>query len=214
LFISLGSSFTAAFSLVFKDIKLQRFSGIRVRRAIHQISFHTLSLASLQLSPSLYSQMTGAWGFVSWNICGLRKLVRHQCVFSWLLGLQVIFLQESLQVTRTVNFPGFARFDVPAVVTPRRASGGLVTLISKSWLGNGVAEELVTESFLQIVRVSWSGIGVLLCNVYVPIHSEGCPLDIFTVIASKVSAVTSLYPSDATILGLFFAFPPLPLKTD
>ncbi len=134
--------------------------------------------------------MSGAWGFVSWNICGLRKLIRHQSIFSWLLGLQVIFLQESLQVTRTVQFPGFARFDVPAVVTPRRASGGLVTLISKSWLGNGVAEELVSESFQQIVRVLWHGIGVLLCNVYVPIHSEGCPLDVFATIASKVNSVS------------------------
>ncbi len=146
--------------------------------------------------------MTGGWDFISWNICGLRKLIRHQGVLSWLLGLQIIFFQETLQVSRTVHFPGFVRFDVPAVETPRRASGGLVTLISKAWLGNGVAEELVTESFLQIVRVSWHGVAILLCNVYVPIHSEGCPMDIFTIISSKFSAVTSLYPSDGVILGL------------
>jgi hypothetical protein len=115
---------------------------------------------------------------------------------------QVIFLQETLQLTRTVHFPGFARFDVPAVETPRRASGGLVTLVSKSWLGNGVAEELVSEHFLQIVRISWQGVGILLCNVYVPIHSEGCPMDIFAVISSKVSAATSLYPTDGVLLGL------------
>jgi exonuclease III len=145
--------------------------------------------------------MSGIWNFASWNICGLRKLARYPGVLAWLLSLQVVFLQESLQITRTFHFPGFARFDVPAVESRRRAVGGLVTLVSKSWLGNGVAEEIVTESFLQVVRISWQGIGILLCNVYVPIHSEGCPLDIFATIDARLTAVTSVHSGDSVLIG-------------
>lgn len=141
------------------------------------------------------------WQFASWNLCGVRKLARHQGILAWLLSLQVIFIQESLQVTCSFQFPGFARFDVPAVETRIRASGGLITLINKSWLGNGTITELCASSYLLVHRVAWGGAGVLLGNVYAPIHSEGCPMDILAIIRDEFESISSLYPSDSIILG-------------
>jgi hypothetical protein len=140
-------------------------------------------------------------GLVSWNICGLRKLARHPGVLSWLCAQKIILLQETLQVTRSFRFPGFARFEVPAVDIRGKASGGLIILIAKDWLGSGKVEVLLESSSLLLLRVSWSNVGMLMGNVYVPIHSENCPSDIYTTTTAQIESVTSLYPNDAAIIG-------------
>ncbi len=141
------------------------------------------------------------WEFASWNVCGLRKLARHPGIFEWLLTLQVVFLQETLQVTRSFGFPGFARFDVPAIDTRGRASGGLVTLIDKRWLGNGRVEILQATCYLLLLRVTWAGAAVLLGNIYMPVHSEGCPTDIFAITVGKIEETAALHPTDAVLIG-------------
>ncbi len=140
-------------------------------------------------------------GFVSWNICGLRKLARHPGVFSWLRAQKIILLQETLQVTRSFRFPGFVRFEVPAVDVRGKASGGLLILLAKDWLGSGKVEILLESSSLLLARVSWGNVGLLVGNVYIPIHSENCPSDIYTTTTAQLESVTSLYPNDGVIIG-------------
>jgi hypothetical protein len=141
------------------------------------------------------------WGFTSWNLCGLRKLARHPGVLEWLRSQKVVFIQESLQLSRSFRFPGFARFDLPAVETRRRASGGLVTLLAKDWLGDGEVEVLHESASLLFIRVKWGASGLLLGNIYVPIHGESCPTDIYDSIVARIEAVSSSYPNDSLLLG-------------
>jgi hypothetical protein len=140
-------------------------------------------------------------GVISWNICGLRKLARHPGVLSWLMAQKVVLLQETLQVSRTFRFPGFARFEVPAVDVRGKASGGLIVLIAKDWLGNGKVEVLLESSSLLLVRVSWGNVGILLGSVYIPVHSENCPSDIYATTTAQIESIASIYPSDAIIFG-------------
>lgn len=145
--------------------------------------------------------MTQSWDFISWNVCGLRKLARYPGIFSWLLGIHVVFLQETLQLRRSFSFPGFARFDVLAAETKGRASGGLTTLIRKSWLCDGVVRELASSSHLLALRVTWGNTGLLLFNVYVPVFTEGCPVDIYAIIHAEIESITALYPIDGVLVG-------------
>ncbi len=146
-------------------------------------------------------------GFVSWNVCGLRKLARHPGVFSWLLSQKVILIQESLQVSRTFRFPAFARFDVPAIETGGRASGGLITLISKDWLGDGSAEILHESPSLLLMRISWPEKGILLGNVYVPVHSEACSTGVFQEIVARIESASVSYPNDGIFIGKIYLNP-------
>jgi hypothetical protein len=141
------------------------------------------------------------WGFTSWNLCGLRKLARHPGVLEWLRSQKVIFIQESLQLSRTFRFPGFARFEVAAVETRRRASGGLIILLAKDWLGNGEVETIHESASMLLVRVKWGPVGLMLGNVYAPIHSDACPTDIYDSIVGHIEAVSSLYPNDSLLIG-------------
>ncbi len=141
------------------------------------------------------------WGFTSWNICGLHKLARHPGVLSWLQSQKVVLLQESLQVTRSFRFPGFARFEVPAVDIRGKASGGLIILLAKDWLSNGKVEILHESSVLLLLRVTWGSVGLLVGNVYVPVHSENCPTDIFATTAARIDSMATSYPNDAVIVG-------------
>ncbi len=140
-------------------------------------------------------------GIISWNICGLRKLARHPGVLLWLMSQKVIFLQETLQVSCSFRFPGFARFEVPAVDIRGKASGGLLVLIAKDWLGNGKVEVLLESSSLLLVRVSWGNVGTLLGSVYIPVHSENCPTDIYATTTAQIDSIASIYPNDAVLIG-------------
>jgi hypothetical protein len=141
------------------------------------------------------------WGFTSWNLCGLHKLARHPGVLEWLRSQKVIFIQESLQLSRTFRFPGFARFDVAAIETRRRASGGLIILLAKDWLGNGEVETIHESASLLLVRVKWGSVGLMLGNIYAPIHGDSCPTDIYDSIVGHIEAVSSLYPNDSLLIG-------------
>jgi hypothetical protein len=141
------------------------------------------------------------WGFLSWNICGLHKLARHPGVFSWLRSQKIVFLQETLQVSRTFRFPGFARFDVAATETRRRESGGIIILLAKDWLGEGKVEVILESSSLLLLRVSWADGGILLGNVYIPVHSETCPMDVYETTLASIDSVTASYPNDGVIIG-------------
>ncbi len=148
------------------------------------------------------------WGFTSWNICGLRKLARHPGVFAWLRSQKVIFFQESLQLSRSFQFPGFARFDVPAVETRRRASGGLIILLAKDWLGDGVVEVIHESPSMLLIRVKWDTVGLLLGNIYVPIHGDDCATDVYDGIVARIEAVSTSYPNDSLLLGKTKNCPP------
>lgn len=107
--------------------------------------------------------------FLSWNICGLNKLLRYPVILERIRDFQIIFIQESLQIVQSFAFPGFARYDVPAVPTGGRTSGGLMTLLSNaSFLDYGI-EVLLAEEFLQLLLCSSSsGFSMILGNVYIP----------------------------------------------
>ncbi len=147
-------------------------------------------------------------GVVLWNIGGLRKLARHPGIFAWLRSQKIILLQETLQVSRSFQFPGFARFEVPAVDVRGKASGGLLVLLAKDWLGNGKIDVLYESSSLLLVRVSWDTTSLLLGNVYVPVHSENCPADIYESTLARIESVATTYPNDAVLLGKLTHFPP------
>jgi exonuclease III len=140
-------------------------------------------------------------GVVSWNIGGLRKLARHPGVFAWLRAQKVILLQETLQVSSTFNFPGFARIEVPAIDVRGKASGGLLILLAKDWLGNGHVHVLYESASLLLLRITWDNVGLLVGNVYIPIQSENCPADIYASTAAKIESVAASYPGDGVIFG-------------
>ncbi len=145
-------------------------------------------------------------GFISSNMCGLRKLARHPGVFSWLRNQKVVLIQELLQVLQSFRFPSVVRFDVPAVKTGGlRASGGLILLISKDWLGNGAAEILHESSSLLLLRISWPDKSILVGNIYVPVHSESCPSGAFQDIVARVESASPSYPNDGIFIGTSIA---------
>lgn len=148
---------------------------------------------------------------VCWNICGLSKLHRFPSVFSFLVSSHVLFLQETLQVTQSFQFPGFTRFDVPAIATNGRASGGLCVLFANSAFGSHSFEVLFDEPYLLLIAtVSPSGRTSIFGNVYIPRFSGTSPTIYSDVLEHIIAAVEFLSPASIVIAGDWNAHPHAP----
>jgi exonuclease III len=154
----------------------------------------------------------GKTEFLSWNICGLQKLARFPSVFATILATHVVFLQETLQVSSTFNFPGFTRFDVPAIESPGRSSGGLATLLANSVFSAASFEVLVAEPFLQLIAVtSPNTAAALFANIYIPRFSRGTSPQVYSdVLEHLVTAIEVTQPSICIIAGDWNAHPHAP----
>jgi exonuclease III len=138
---------------------------------------------------------------VSWNLCGLSKLVRWPSTVEWLQSFDVMIIQESLQTTPTFCFNDVTRFDFPALTTRGRSSGGLIVALKNSVFGATSAAILVQEEFLLVVEVSSATGTIIIANVYVPVHSQGFNFDTFSNIVSHVETLVSQFPASHFILA-------------
>jgi hypothetical protein len=142
---------------------------------------------------------------VSYNICGLSKLEYNSNSREWLLGHDIVALQETLHLPHSLGFEGFTVVDEPARVQvgngPGRRSGGIALLFSNEWLGSAKLEILLRDWYLLAVKVWFSEVhSVLIVNVYVPLHCTDCPPHIDAVIRSRIETLLTQYASDKVIL--------------
>ncbi len=142
---------------------------------------------------------------VSYNLCGLNKLKFNSNSREWLLGHDVVALQETLHLPHALGFQDFTIVDEPARIQagngPGRRSGGIAFLFSNEWLGSAKIEVLLRDWYLLAVKVWFSdAYSILLVNVYVPLHCSDCPPHIESVIRSRIETLVTEYASDKVIL--------------
>ncbi len=132
------------------------------------------------------------------NLCGMHKLTRHDGVLAEYRSCDVILVQESLQLAPTKLFPGFVVFDVPAIVTCGRNSGGLSVLLRRATFGAGELTPVVSEPHLLAILVQWPNLVLLLASVYVPTNSTP---DFFEKLYAQLETLTDLYVPAAVIVA-------------
>jgi hypothetical protein len=54
---------------------------------------------------------------------------------------------------------------------------------------------------MLLVHVRWGTVGLILGNLYVPIHGDSCTTDVYDRIVARIEAVSSTYPNDSLLLG-------------
>ncbi len=147
-----------------------------------------------------------SFSLVSLNICGLTKLENNTNSREWLLGHDIVALQETLHAPHKLGFEGFTIVDEPARETQGsskawRRSGGTALLFANSWLGASRLEVVFRDWFLLAVRITPSeGEALLVVNVYVPLHSSDRPDHLDAVIHARLEAITAQFAGDRTIL--------------
>jgi hypothetical protein len=125
-------------------------------------------------------------------------------VLSSLRSSDIIFIQESLLLAPTKLFPGFVLFDVPAVVTGRRNSGGLCILVRRSSFRGTTFEPLIHESRILVVLLKWAKSSLLLCNIYTP--NGTAHADFFVTLYARLQAVLeTVVPAAVVLAGDFNA---------
>jgi hypothetical protein len=142
---------------------------------------------------------------VSLNICGLSKLETNTWKREWILGHDIIALQETLHLPHSLGFEGFTVIDEPARLQkgngPGRRSGGIALLFANTWLGTASVEVIYRDWFLVAARVlPAEGEPLLIVNVYTPLHCDDCPPHLDAVIKSRIDGITTQFPGDRTIL--------------
>jgi exonuclease III len=149
---------------------------------------------------------------VSWNLCGLGKLIRWPASASWLVDHNIILIQESLQVTKSYPFDNVTRFDYPATASAGRARGGLVVALKNEKFGNARSTVLVEEEYLYAVQVviPSSLHSLVVVNVYAPVHSSGFSAHILKTIKTQLELLISQLPptTDVIIAGNVPSFRP------
>jgi endonuclease/exonuclease/phosphatase family metal-dependent hydrolase len=142
---------------------------------------------------------------VSLNICGLSKLETNSTNREWLLGHDIVALQETLHLPHSLGFEGFTVVDEPARTQqkhgPGRRSGGIALLFNNAWLGTSNVEVIFRDWFLLAVRVtSPNGAALLVVNVYTPLHCDDHPPHLDAVILARLESLINQFPGDSTIL--------------
>ncbi len=139
--------------------------------------------------------------FTCQNLCGLHKLTRHQNTLSLLRDSAIVFAQETLQLKPTKLFPGFMVFDVPAVLTGGRPSGGLTTLLQRATFGSAEIATVAAEESLLALYVRWESFSLLLCNLYAPFHGDEDLPTFYEDLRVQLSCLCEAYVPAATILA-------------
>jgi exonuclease III len=142
---------------------------------------------------------------VSWNLNGVDKLQLYQHERDLLASYDIVLLQETFSLTADAayNIPGFIPHHQLGRYTTRRPQWGVSTFWRINAIVGGILLRLPSP-FEWIVVSRWKSpndIGLLVVNVYLPIHTDG-----FTRIESNnaVSFIASLradFPADRFILG-------------
>jgi hypothetical protein len=147
----------------------------------------------------LVSQM--ALSVVSWNLCGLEKLVRYPLTSDWLQGHDIILIQESLQTTQTYHFNDSTRIDFPATFTAGRAKGGLIVSLRNSSFGSSRVSVLINEEHMLAVDVTTANFHLIVVNVYVPVFSKGFTAGIYETVHSQIELLTLQHPTASIIVA-------------
>jgi exonuclease III len=138
---------------------------------------------------------------VSWNLCGLSKLIRWPSAFEWLETRDVALIQESLQTKSSFNFNNVTRFDIPVVASGGRASGGLVILLRNRVFGNARVRVVLEEQFMLAVEVTTSSQSFIVANVYAPVFTTGYSAEILTTISLQLDVLCQQYPTTPLIIA-------------
>ncbi len=138
---------------------------------------------------------------VTWNLCGLSKLVRWPSTFEWLAKFDIALIQESLQTTSTFHFNDVTRFDVPAVASGGRARGGLVILLRNSVFGACRLRVVLQDDTLLGLEICSASSSFLVVNVYAPIHTPGYSAEVLRSIRSNLEALLTQFPTTPIIVA-------------
>lgn len=120
-----------------------------------------------------------ALSFLTWNVNGSKNISQVPHALKFVLGHDVIFLQETFELPGGVNFrpKGFIAFSNDAVATGGRPSGGLATLIRLDLVKGAITKLPSPEPWLLALR--WSEPGqkpLILINIYVARFSSNLGL--------------------------------------
>jgi exonuclease III len=129
---------------------------------------------------------------VTWNVNGVSKIRDQLTDHQYLKSFDVVLLQETFSTADTTVYEldGYISFHSLARVTGGRPQWGMTSLISiPSVVGGRLYSLRVPSEWMLACRwVRPSGLGVLIVNIYIPVHS-------------KKSGIT---PQDIEQLSLFF----------
>ncbi len=140
-------------------------------------SFNALVAVILGLGLNLCLANSTILKAVSWNINGVEKLHLYQHERDFLASFDVVLLQEtfSLSLDAAHDIPGFIPHHQLGRYTTRRPQWGVSTLWRIDAIVGGTLLR-VSCPFEWIVVSRWkmpTDIGLLVVNVYLPVHSEG-----------------------------------------
>jgi exonuclease III len=142
---------------------------------------------------------------VSWNINGVEKLHPYQHERDFLASFDVVLLQETFSLTTdaTHDIPGFIPHHQLGRYTTRRPQWGVSTLWRIDAIVGGTLLRIPCP-FEWIVVSRWrlpTDIGLLVVNVYLPIHSEGFTRFEADNALSFIASLRSDFPADRFLLG-------------
>jgi exonuclease III len=141
---------------------------------------------------------------VSWNLCGLGKLIWWPASTAWLATHDIILLQETLQVTKSYSFENVTRFDFLATALAGRSRGGLLIALNNEKFRNARISVLLEEEYIYAVQVDIPSTShsLVVVNIYAPVHSTGYSAAILGTIRTHLELIISqLPPSTAVIIA-------------
>jgi exonuclease III len=153
----------------------------------------------------LSSAVPSSFKCVTWNVNGAAKLNTQDNERKFLAGFDVVFLQETYSGSSDAvfNLDGYIPHHQLGRPTLRRFQWGVSTLMRiEAFVGGVICRIPCPVDWMVVSR--WrteSDLGLLLVNVYHPVHSDG-----FDVLESQtalafLSTLRDDFPGDGFILG-------------
>jgi exonuclease III len=144
---------------------------------------------------------------VSWNLNGAAKFRDLFPEQTYLQSFDVVFLQETFSTNDSPPYEldGFMAYHSPARFTGGRPQWGMTSMIKISSVIGGRLYSLPVPSE-WILACRWvrpSGLGVLLINVYVPVHSKSSGITTQDIghLTSFFRDLSTSFPGDIIICG-------------
>jgi exonuclease III len=143
---------------------------------------------------------------VSWNVNGVRKFRNLPTEVSYLASQDVVLLQEtfSREDNELLEIRGFYSHHQRAL--PRTGGHnvwGLSSYFKITTFTDGFWVKIFSPAeWLLISRMrTESGLGLLVCNVYMPVHTSGIAAHDIQLFRTTVEDLVTQYPGDAFLIA-------------
>jgi exonuclease III len=144
---------------------------------------------------------------VTWNVNGVSKIRCQFPELQYLKSFDVALLQETFSTDETtvLELDGFIAFHSLARVTGGRPQWGLTNLVKiSSMVGGKLHPVPVPNEWILACRwVRPSGQGVLILNLYIPVHSKssGIQAQEISQLSTFFRDLATSFPGDYVICG-------------